>query len=152
MDGPEGQQLLHARSVNEIENNDEHWLWAHVGRIKRSIESVLGNDSQHGSKRMKRGFFDFFDSNSETTEAPATTQTPNEEAPTTPYSIFDPFGLFDNKEEATTPRDDRYHQNDGSPEEEETTNQDDLDIDLTDGSGSSRDDEPTDTKSQFCEL
>lgn len=148
LDGSEGQQLLHARSVNEIENNDEHWLWAHVDRIKRSIESVLGNGKEHGNKRMKRGLFDWDWGDDSKTEAP-TTQSSNTEASTTPFNIF---GLFGNDETPTTPKDDGYHQNDASPEEE-TTNQEDLDIDLTDGSGSSRDDEPTtDAKSQFCEL
>lgn len=96
---------------------------------------------------MKRGFFEFFDSDdSETTETP-TTQASNTQAPTT-SGPFDVFGNFFGNGE-TTPKDDRHHQNDGSTEDETT---EDLDIDSNEGSGSSRYDEPTDTKSPFCEL
>lgn len=96
---------------------------------------------------MKRGLFDFWDSDSETT----TTEAPDPRAPTTSGPLDEFLGLFRNDEEATTPKDDRYHQSDESPEDE-TTNQEDLDMDLTDGSGSNRDYEPTDEKSPYCEL
>lgn len=152
MDGSEGQRFLHARSANEIENNDEHWLWDQVDRIKRSIESVLGHDNEHRSKRMKRGLFDWIggdesENEVETTEA-STTESPTTKA----FDWLDPLG-WNSDEKATTvpPREDHYHQNDGSPEEE-TTNQEDLDLDSAEGSGSSRDYDPTDTFSQYCEL
>lgn len=139
MDGSEGHQVSHAHNANEIENNDEHWLWTHVDRIKRSIESVLGSGNVHGNKRVKRDWSWGWSDD--------TTETPSPQETTTASFSF--FSLFGNNEETTTPKDDQYHQNDS---EEETTNQEDLDIDLTDGSGLSRYDEPRDVEGQYCEL
>lgn len=147
MDASEGHQLLHARRANEIESDDEHWLWTHVGRIKRSIESVLRNDNGHLSKRIKRGFWPWENDNeSETTETT-----------TTAKSLFD-FDLFgsnnDEKTTATTKssKEDDRSQNDGSVEDENVINQDDLDTDLIEGSGSSKNYEAEDTDSPYCKL
>lgn len=54
MDASDGQQILHKRSVDDLNNNDEHWLWAPVNRIKRSLHNVLGTGDNHLTKRIKR--------------------------------------------------------------------------------------------------
>lgn len=151
MDASEGQRFLHARSANEIDRDDEHWLWSHVGRIKRSIQSVLGNENEHLNKRKKRDWaWPWEDeSASETTEEPTTKE------PTTAssFNLFNPFG-FNNDEKVTTqsPEEDYHHQSDESTEDENLINQEELDIDLTEGSGSSKDDEVGDIESQYCKL
>lgn len=127
LDASEGQRLLHARNVNEIESNDEHWLWAHVGRIKRSIGSVIGDTSKYPNKRIKRntGWSWPWDTieNSDTTES------------TTPESPKE-------NEEPT--------QNDISVEDD-ITEPDDLESD-TEGSGTNKNDKSGDVTSPYCEL
>lgn len=152
MDASEGQRFLHAKSANEIESDDEHWLWAHVGRIKRSINSVLGNDNEHPNKRIKRGFWDFLDT-SETTEE-VTTSTTSKPL----FNIFDSFGS--NNDEKTTAKPTREEnseelnrsQNDVSAEDGNSGTEDDLDVDLPEGSGSNKIDESEDKYSPYCEL
>lgn len=140
LDASEGQRFLHARSANEIESDDEHWLWAHVGRIRRSIASVLGNGNEHPNKRIKRDFWDLFNTAKDSNEDDQTNS--NEKTTTIPPETEDPTEFIDHRS-----------QNDGSVEDENTTNEDDLDIDLTDeGSGSDKNVEPADIYSEFCEL
>lgn len=158
MDGSEGQRFLHARSANEIENDDEHWLWAHVDRIKRSIESVLGSGNGHPNKRMKRDLFDWPSWGSDDAESDTTTETPTTQAPSTAAPLENFFGsLFGSNEKSTTipPRiDSRYHQIDRDTEGETTTEDIDIDIDneAEEGSGSSRDYVPREIESPFCRL
>lgn len=146
LDASEGQRFLHARSANEIESDDEHWLWSQFSRVKRSIESVIGNGNQHHNKRTKRGFWPWESDDTETTTT---------EEPTTKSSFnwLDPFGLSTDESSTTqSPEYDNRHQNDGSTEDELEGNQEDLDIDPEEGSGSSRYDEAGDTESRFCKL
>lgn len=103
MDASEGERFLHKRSIDDLDtnDNDEHWLWSHVGRIKRSIDTVLGtSDVQSNLKnRLKRDIFDFWGS-SPTTEAP-TREAPNAET-TTAFNLFNNFWGSSNDETTTT--------------------------------------------------
>lgn len=134
MDASEGQRFSHVRSANEIENDDEHWLWSHVSRIKRSIGSVFGNDNEQSIKRVKRGFWDLWNEPAtEAAEDAATTTTTTESS----FFNFDPFGLMTDDKSTTK-----------SPESEEVDN----DLDSPEGSGSSRSDDLINTWSPYCEL
>lgn len=74
---------LHKRSASDLENseNDEHWLWSHVSRIKRSISDLLqSEESSVKNSRKKRDLWDpwgFFDE--KTTETPTTEKSTTEE-------------------------------------------------------------------------
>lgn len=65
LDASEGWRSLHKRS---IDNDDEHWLWSNVNRIKRSIHGMLQNPVS--KIRSKRGWFDDW----LVTEEPKTTE------------------------------------------------------------------------------
>ncbi|XP_055304960.1 uncharacterized protein LOC129569814 [Sitodiplosis mosellana] len=99
LDASEGQRFLHKRSVDDLdnENDDEHWLWSRVDRIKRSINTVFGNEDE-GTKlksRVKRGWFDDWLQ----TEAPTgeTTTTTTE----APFNLFN-WGSTNNDEKSKT--------------------------------------------------
>lgn len=85
----EDQRFLHKRSINDLDSddNDEHWLWTHVDRIKRSISNVLGSDNEQAKSRSKRGLFDWW-----VTEAPISETTTTEAPiPVQPFDWFKPF-------------------------------------------------------------
>lgn len=152
MDASEGQRFHDAHSANETESDEEHWVWSHVDRIKRSIENVLGNDNQHPNKRVRRGFWDLFDTPSETTEEA------NKSTTTKPFfNLFDSFGSSnDKKTTAESTKEENSEelnrsQNDGSVEDGNLGTEDDLDIELPEGSGSSKTDETLDNYSPYCE-
>lgn len=162
MDGSEGLRYLHKRSVDDIdsENNDEHWLWTHVNRIKRSIDSVIGTNNEPNN-RVKRGLFDsWFDTPTEAPKQETTTAAPTTATPTTDrvaplFSLGSLFGNEKSAEKSPEADESRQEQNDNSVPDElsnavEDGSDDGVDDDdFEDGSGSSQIEPRTE---RFCKL
>lgn len=131
MDASEGQ---HKHSIADSDSNDEHWLWTHVDRIKRSIHDVLGSGKDHAANRVKR-FWPWDDDK------------PKEEKPAPETSKgFDLFGWKTDDE--PTPKPAHIEQR-GEQEDESIQNaieeEEDVDNEANDGSGSNPIDETTDS-------
>lgn len=147
MDASEGQRLLHKRSADDLdnENNDEHWLWSRVDRIKRSIDTVFGNDNERtkSKSRVKRGWFDWAEPVESTPDDGVTTTTLKN-----PFeSLFD-FGNANKDEKSTTKAPEVEHpaanlnhaqadESRNEDEDEDSTPEDD-DNEIYDGSGYSK--------------
>lgn len=165
LDASEGQRFLHKRSADDVdsENNDEHWLWSHVDRIKRSINTALGNenDETKSKNRVKRGFWDW-GSDLLATEAPSNGPTTTTEAP---FSLFN-WGLTNNDDKSKTEAPEPEHPAAvmNRPQSDESHNQDDdLDEpieddenDIDDGSGYRKIEETrtdyTTTLERYCKF
>lgn len=72
LDASDGQRFLHKRSIDDLSNDNEHWLWSRVDRIKRSVHSAWNgeNDESEANSRVKRDFWDLFKTDTETTTTP----------------------------------------------------------------------------------
>lgn len=95
MDASDGQRFLNKRNVDDLDN-DDHWLWSRVDRIKRSINTVLGSENEEtkSKSRVKRGWFDDW---LPKTEAPSDSETTTT---TTEFSLFN-WGNTNNDEKTT---------------------------------------------------
>lgn len=150
LDESDDQQLHHRNGVNDFENNDEHWLWTRVDRMKRSIENVMGNSDQHLGNRVKRQLFSWFNE----PEAPKSEDSPPE-SPKPNLNFWDPFGLNSKKDEpSTTKAPEIEHLDepaaDGEDEGENyTEDSEDLYNVATDGSGSNKVDDNNDEYPKF---
>lgn len=147
MDASEGQKFLQKRTIADSDSNDEHWLWTHVDRIKRSIHDALGNGKDHAANRVKRWWWD--EVKPKENDKPETTETPKG------------FDLFNwNKDDEPTQEPAHIEQSDRRNEQGDESIQnsieeeEDADIDVNDGSGSNPLDETTDSLNskleRFC--
>lgn len=78
LDASEGHRFLSKRSIDQ-QDNDEHWLWTHVDRIKRSIHGIFNEDTKTNN-RVKRDWWDSW-LTSPTTEEGTTSTTTTEAIP-----------------------------------------------------------------------
>lgn len=143
MDVSEGQRFLRKRSIDDFNNddNDEHWLWSHVNRIKRSLNDALGteNEQLESNSRVKRNWFDWIG-----TDAPSNVVTTTTE-PSKGIDMFNWFGSPNEDEKSTTK----------APDFEQPALEDD-DNEIYDGSGYNQIDEThpvIETKlERFCKF
>lgn len=133
MDVTDGQKFHQKHNIDDLEDNDEHWLWTHVNRIKRSIHNVLESSNDHITKRIKRGWFDW---------EPAAKDDESEKKSSWPWDVSAPDDGESKTEDPKTER---------SAIETETDDIDnDVDEDIIAGSGSNEIDTYGVKLERFC--